>query len=139
MAESEGFRRAEMVDDEEDEEHRRYLAVKAAEEAARAPAQPGTAPPMVVGLPVVAGLPSATGARPVLTRDILEREHASRQAALVSAASAAHRHDGYFTQPTGAAASASTADGWAQLEEGGKAQAARETREFLSQWGDVLR
>jgi hypothetical protein len=146
IAESEGFRRRAMVDDdaEEDEEYQRYRAIKAAEEQKEqqrgdtAPASANAEVAPARGLPVAAGISPALKPERLPTRHVLEREHASRQSAVSSASDAARRRDGYFTAPSGPVAYASSEQGWEELSRNAKQQA-RETQDFLSQWGGVLR
>jgi hypothetical protein len=144
IAESEGFRRGGMVDDEEDEEHQRYLAHRAAEEAEEqrqgggAPMPAGARPPVLAGLPVLDGLSAAGQVETVFhPRQFIEREEGARQAALGASASAARRRDAYFTNSVPQACASSEA-AWEELR-GGKADAAKATHKFLSDWGDVLR
>lgn len=143
-AESEGFRRNAMVDDEEDEEHQRYLALQAAATAEQGATTPQNDQPTrsisAARLPVAAGMRVGEPVEAVRTRELLEREHARRQASVGAATGIAARRDKYITGSslTGPRACASTADAWAEIGQN-SAQQAREARDFLSQWGDVLR
>ncbi|KAG8458164.1 hypothetical protein KFE25_011695 [Diacronema lutheri] len=151
IAESEGFRRNAMVDEEDDEEHRRYLEIKAAEavlstaalEPPRHASGGGRGGAQTCGaggarLPVTAGTRSGQPIDAMLTRELVEREHARRQAAVAAAAGACARRDGYLASSGGARACASAADAWSEIGQN-RAQQADEARNFLSQWGDVLR
>lgn len=132
MAESEGFRRNTMIDEEEDEEHARYLAIQGAraEEEPRSERAASTAR----AVSVAAGSQVDTKAEPV--RGFVEREHARRQAAMGAAAGVAARRDAYLTTSSGPKASE---DAWSDVRGQNRAQQAAEARDLLSQWGDVLK
>ena len=147
MAESEAFRRCGMCDDDdaEEAEYQRYLALqREAQETKPATSSQAAARTSVSAVMEAPTRSGEDANRPASVRQVLEREHESRQSALESRAQASRRRETSLTAGPPLSSkppsdrNLSNEQAWAEIQ-GNSKQHAKDSLDFLSQWGGVLR